>query len=423
MAETAAARGESSTTAAHPWIGELLLRLLGAVLQILATWAVVHALTPEEAGVYFRGFVIALGLSTLLRGKYEIYMAQHIIGRRAITSGIPNGVLLMQLARRVLLRSSLLCAVLLVVTADLDIQAPQLQTVLQTYLPFVLAVPCVSLSSLLGEALRAANRTLGVVVAAYAVNLSMLLAVVLAPSDASLALYSWAFLLGSLVSAGVAATLARRAFPVARGEGSPPIRREALQGVDSRELIGLARGLLLWGPLCVLAVWAPPIQMAQYAVAARTALIVDIFLPALNLTGCRETLLAMQPVQAPRRLLLRQLATALVYSSAFVVPLLVWAPATLALYGKPYDSQLTVYALLLGVQWANGVGRPAVRHAVVEWNARRIGVAVGSGAVAVVLICALGVTAYGALAAAAASLIGALIVNGRAISMALSRPA
>jgi len=423
MAGTAATGGERSTTAAHPWIGELLLRFLGAALQFLSTWAVVHALTPEEAGVYFRGFVIALGLSTLLRGKYEIYMAQHIIGRRATTTGIPNGVLLMQLARRMLLRSSLLCAVLLVVTADLDIRAPQLQTLLQTYLPFVLALPCVSLSSLLGETLRAANRTLGIVVAAYALNLSILLAVVLAPSDAPLALYSWAFFLGSLVSAGVAVALARRAFPTAQGEGALPICRAALQGVDSRELIGLARGLLLWGPLCVLAVWAPPMQMAQYAVAARTALIVDIFLPALNLTGGRETLKATQPVQAPRHLLLRQLAAALVYSSAFVVPLLLSASATLALYGKPYDSQLTVYALLLGVQWVNGVGRPAVRQAVVEWNARRIGVAVGSGAVAVVLICALSVTAYGALAAAAASLIGALIVNGRAISMALSRPA
>jgi len=421
MAETAAAGGERSTGAAHPWIGELLLRVLGAALQILATWAVVRALTPEEAGVYFRGFVITLGLSTLLRGKYEIYMAQQIIGRRATITGIPDGVLLMQLARRMLLRSALLCAALLVVTADLDIQAPQLQTMLQTYLPFVLAVPCVSLSSLLGEALRAANRTLGIVMAAYAVNLSMLLAVVLAPSDASLALYSWAFLLGSLISAGVATALAWRTFPVERGEGRLPICREALQGVNSRELVGLARGVLLWGPLCVLAVWAPPIQMAQYAVAARTALIVDIFLPALNLTGCRETLMAPQPVQASRRLLLRQLAAALVYSSAFVVPLLVLAPVTLALYGKPYDSQVTVYALLLGVQWANGVGRPAVRHAVVEWNARRIGMAVGSGAVAVVLICALGVTAYGALAAAAASLIGAGIFNGRAIGMALGR--
>jgi hypothetical protein len=418
MAETAAAGGQGATTAAHSWVTELVLRLLGATLQILATWAVVRALTPQEAGVYFRGFVIAVGLSTLARAKYEIYLAQHIIGRRATATGIPNGVLLIQLARRMLLRSSVLCAVLLVVTADLDIQAPQLQTILQTYLPFVLALPCIGLSSLLGEALRAANRTLGIVVAAYAVNLSVLLAVAIAPSDATLAFYSWAFLLGSLVSAAVAAALARRAFPIARGAGALPIGREVLQGVDSQELIGLARGLLLWGPQCALAVWAAPIQMAQFAVAARTALIVDLFLPALNLTGCRDTLMATQPPQASRRLLLRQLAVALLYSSAFVLPLLALAPATLRLYGPPYDSQLTVYALLLGVQWANGVGRPAVRRAVMEWNARKIGAAVGSGAVVTVLICVLGVSAYGAPAAAAAALIGALIVNGRAIGMA-----
>jgi hypothetical protein len=416
-----AAGDDYSTAAAHSWIGELLLRLLGAALQILATWAVVRALTPEEAGVFFRGFVITLGLSTLLRGKYEIYAAQHIIGRRAATTGISNGALLRQLARRMLLRSSVLCAVLLVVMADLDIQAPQLQTILQTYLPFVLAIPCVSLSSLLGEALRAANRTLGIVVSAYAVNLSMLIAVLLAPSDASLSLYSWAFLLGSLVSMGVAVALALRAFPVPPGEGFRRIRLETLQGADLREWVGVARGLLLWGPLCILAVWAPPVQMAQYAVAARTALIVDMFLPALNLTGGRETLIAAQPIVVSRRMLLRQLAAALAYSSAFVVPLLVLAPATLALYGKPYDSQLAAYALLLGVQWLNGVGRPALRLAVVEWDARRIGVAVGSGAVAAVLICALGVTAYGALAAAAASLIGALILSGRAIGTALAR--
>src|SRR6516225_2783319 len=232
MPETAAAQGERPRIADHSWVGELLLRLVGAMLQILATWAIVRALTPDEAGVYFRGFVIALGLSTLLRGKYEIYMAQQVIGRRAAATGTPDGVLLMQLARRMLLRSSLLCAVLLVVTADLDIQAPQLQTTLQTYLPFVLSLPCVSLSTFLGEALRAANRTIGSVVAAYAVNVSILLAVALAPPDASLALYSWAFLLGSLVSAAVAAALAWRTFPAPRGEASRPVSREVLQAVD-----------------------------------------------------------------------------------------------------------------------------------------------------------------------------------------------
>jgi hypothetical protein len=423
LTKTAEAGAERPTTVGHSWVGELLLRLLGAMLQILATLAIIRVLTPDEVGVYFRGFVIALGLSTLLRGKYEIYMAQYIIGGRAAASGIPDGVLLTQLARRMLLRASLLCGVLLVVTADLDIQAPQLQTVLQTYLPFVLSLPFVSVSSLLGEALRAANRTLGIVVTAYAVNVSILLAVALAPPDASLVLYSWAFLGGSAVAAAIAVVLARRAFPATRAESSrQPISREALQAVDSREFIGLARGALLWGPLCILSVWAPPLPMAQYAVAARTALIVDFFLPALNLTGCRETLMAMQPVCASRRLLVAQLARALVYSSVLVLPLLLLAPETLRLYGVPYDTQLPVYVLLLGVQFANGLGRPAVRHAVVEWAARRIGVTVGSGAIAGLLVCALGVARYGALAAAAASLIGALIVNGRAIVMALSEP-
>jgi hypothetical protein len=423
MNNTAVVGGAGSTIVGHSWIWEILLRLLGAALQIAATWAIVHALTPEEAGVYFRGFVIALGLSTLLRAKYEIQMAQHIIGGRAATTGICDGVLLTQLARRMLLRSTLLCGVLLVVTADLDIQAPQLQEVLQTYFPFVLALPFVSLSSFLGEALRAANRTLGMVVAAYAVNLSILLAVELAPPDASLALYSWAFFLGSLVSAGVASALAWRAFPAKLAECSRPICREMLQAADSRELIGLARGLMLWGPLGILAIWAPALQMAQYAVAARTALIVDFFLPALNLTGSRETLLITQRGCAPRRLLLRQLAAALGYSSLLVVPLLALAPETLAFFGKPYDSQLTVYAVLLAGQWVNGVGRPAVRHAVADWDARRIGLSVGSGALAGVLVCALGVANYGALAAAAASLIGALILNSRAITMALSQRA
>jgi hypothetical protein len=416
MTKTAAIRREGSASE-HSWVGELSLRVLGATLQILATWSLVRALTPEDAGVYFRGFVIALGVSTLLRGKYEIYVAQHIVGQRATSTGISNGALLMQLARRLLLRSTLLCAVLLVVAADLDIQAPQLQTVLQTYLPFVLALPCVSLSSLLGEALRAANRTLGIVVATYAVNLSILIAVVIAPSGSSLALYSWAFLLGSLVTVGVALGLAWHVFPTTLAESSRPISRDVLHAVDSREFVGLARGAQLWGPLCILSVWAPPLQMAEYAVAARTALIVDLFLPALNLMGYRETLGDTRSVKASRRQLFKPLAVALLYSSALVLPLLAFAPTTLALYGKPYDSNLAVYALLLGVQWTNGAGRPAVRQAVVDWDARRIGVAIGSGAVAGVLICALGVAAFGALAAVAGSLIGALILNVRAILM------
>jgi hypothetical protein len=420
VAEPSAIAGRVNTHAAHSWVAEAVLRILGAALQIAATWAVVRALTPEDAGIYFRGFVIALGISALLRGKYEIYMAQHIIGRHCAPTEAATGVLLMQLGQRMLVRSSLLCGVLLVVTADLDIQAPQLQRVLQIYLPFVLAIPCVSLSSFLGEALRAANRTLGVVVVAYAVNLSMLLAVAFASENASLATYSWAFLGGTLIAACVAVVLAWRAFPFTLTQSSRPINREVLEDVHAREWISLGRAILLWGPLGVLSVWAPAVEMAQYAVAARTALVVDFFLPALNLTGCRTTLKAALPVPLSRPLMLRQLARSLIFSSAFFLVLFALAPATLSLYGMPYDAKTTVYAVLLGVQWANGVGRPAVRRAVARWDGPRIALVVGSSAFVAVLVCGAGVTSYGALAAASGSLIGTLILNTRAIAMALS---
>jgi len=404
---------------AHPWLGELALRVLGAALQILATLALVRALSPEDAGIYFRGFVIALGLSALLRGKYELYMAQRILGQHSTETSVSNGVLLVQLARRMLVRSSLLCAVLLVLTADLDIRAPQLQAVLQTYLPFVLALPCVSLSSFIGEALRAANRTLGIVVATYAGNASILLAVALAPAGAPLQLYSWAFFLGSVIAAAAAIGLAWRTFPVRPEQASLPISRDVLSAVDARESTGLARGAQLWGPLCILSVLATPLQMAQYAVAARTAQIVDYFLPSLNLTGGRETLLAASSFETSESLPTARLVTAVLYSCALVAPLILLAPVTLAIYGGPYSSQTVVYVVLLGVQWANGVGRPAVRHAVAHWDLQRIGMTVGTGALAAILVCAVGITRFGALAAAAGSLVGAAIINGRAILIAL----
>jgi hypothetical protein len=420
MAEPSVTAGQVNDTRAHSGVAEVTLRIVGAALQITATWAVVHALTPEDAGVYFRGFVIALGLSALLRGKYEIYMAQHIIGRHCAPTDASNGLLLMQLGQRMLVRSSLLCGILLVVTADLDIQAPQLQRMLQIYLPFVLALPFVSLSGFLGEALRAANRTLGIVIVAYGVNLSMLLAVAFASEGASLALYSWAFLVGTLISACASIFLAWRAFPFPLTQPPMPVDRQVLEDVHSREWVGIGRGILLWGPLGILAVWAPALEMAQYAVAARTALVVDFFLPALNLTGCRTTLRAGQPVSGSRALILRDLGRAFIYSSAFFLALFCLAPATLSLYGMPYDAKSTAYSVLLGVQWANGVGRPAVRRAVAQWNGRRIALAVGSSAFVAVLLCGAGVTSYGALAAAVASFIGAVILNSRAIAMALS---
>jgi hypothetical protein len=92
-----------------------------------------------------------------------------------------------------------------------------------------------------------------------------------------------------------------------------------------------------------------PLQMAQYAVAVRTAMIVDFFLPALNLTG-GDLMSAAQPLPASQRTLIRQLAAALFYSCALVMPLLVLARTTLAntlVKGQDYSSfaNISAYAI------------------------------------------------------------------------------
>lgn len=404
----------------HPATTEGGLRLAGAAFQILATVAVVRALHPDAAGVYFRGFVIALGAAALLRAKYELYIAHHIIGRRSVITGVSDGVLLMQFARRVLMRATLVCAALLVLATDIDIQAPRYEPVLETYLPFVLAIPGISLSTFIGEAMRAANRTLfGTIISAYAVNLFILFAILLAP-HASVMLYAWAFFGGSLVAAALAVALGRLALPGNWEETKRPVCRQALKEADEREVIGIGRAALLWGPLCILALFTTALQMAEYAVAYRTAMIVDFFLPALNLSGRTDLLTSATSAEAPRQPFEAQLRGALFVSSAFVVALLVAAPLTLRLYGYPYNTQWAAYVLLLAMQWANSVGRPAVRQAVTTWDAPQIRIAVGAGALAALIVCAAAIGAYGALAAAGATLIGALVLNLWAIVAAFA---
>jgi len=41
--------------------------------------AVVEVLPPAVAGIYFKGVIIAYGLAALLRGKYDLFIAQHFV--------------------------------------------------------------------------------------------------------------------------------------------------------------------------------------------------------------------------------------------------------------------------------------------------------------------------------------------------------
>src|ERR1700744_6502808 len=100
---------------------EFALRVVGAALQIVTNIAVVWALPPDTAGIYFRGVIIAYGLSAVLRGKYDLFVNYCFANQEPLSCGGQGRGMVSGLGIRVLIRSAIACAVLLVITSDLDV--------------------------------------------------------------------------------------------------------------------------------------------------------------------------------------------------------------------------------------------------------------------------------------------------------------
>ena len=284
--------GEGAGRALRPALSPLregMLRVFAAVLQIMATVAIVRSLEPDTAGIYFKGFVIAYGLAALLRGKYELFAAHVFVGSSPeVQFGIPGRQLVRALGIRVLVRSAIACALLLVFTADLDVIETHLRPYLETYLPFVLAVPFASLALLLSATLRAVNRTLGsVLVASYSMNVAIIAGAYLAAPEDALFVLSWAFFAGSVLMALTGVLITRRVFtdtatPAGARHGRYPWG-DVYASTASNGLTGIALAGLQWGPACVLAVFGTDLGIAQYAVVYRTAQIIDFLVPSVIL--------------------------------------------------------------------------------------------------------------------------------------------
>jgi hypothetical protein len=414
-------------------VHEFSLRFISAVLQILATIAVVRVLPPDATGVYFKGFVIAHGLAALLCGKYDLFIAHYFIGTPQVDYGIPARCVLSALGRRVLIRSAIAGACLLVITADLDIVEPHLQPYVETYLPFVLAIPFAAFALLMAGALRVVNRTLGsMLVSTYCMNIAILLAASAAPPQAALLILSWAFFAGSVLNALMGLIIVRRVFGVTAAFSKVRVKsaawREIQASVAGNGVTALAAAGLRWGPLCVLALLGPAVRMAEFAVAARTAQIVDFMIPAIIFL---PQSIHLQPrltraLRSLRGKLTTDLAVSLASGSAFVVAVAIMAPWLADLYGPPYAGLVSLFAILLAMQWVTAAGRPALRFVATEWPVALIRRTLVVSATSAIALSLAGIRDYGTLAIAAGMLVGTLLLNGQAIwsaySLAGSRP-
>jgi hypothetical protein len=403
------------------------LRGVAAVLQISATVAVLQLLPPTIAGVYFKGFVIAYGLAALLRGKYDLFVAQHFVGQQ--DTRLPARALVRGLGIRVLIRSAFACAILLVVTTDLDVMDVHLRPYLQTYLPFVLAVPFATLALFLASVLRAVNRTLSsTLVSTYSINI-MILAVANSASGSEenrLLFLSWAFFAGTLLAAGVGVLITRNTFPAGRDSGGPKPEpaawREIYVASARHGLAGVALACLQWGPLCLLAVLGSEVQLAHYAVVTRTAQVIDFLIPAAILVPHGFLLHSRfaDAMHSGHGKLMVDLVVSLATTTLCVLAVAIATPWIVDLYGIDYTNLTELFVLLFATQWLNGAGRPAIRHLAANWNfalIRRILFVSMTVAIASSLV---GIPAYGAFGAAISVLVGALLLNGQAIQAAFA---
>jgi hypothetical protein len=403
------------------------LRIVAAVLQILATAAVVQALPPTIVGVYFKGFVIAYALASLLRGKYELYVTQYFLSN--LDAGLPARTLVRGLGIRVLIRGTIACALLLVITADLDVMEPHLRPYLETYLPFVLAVPFTTLALFLASVLRALNRTLSsTLVATYSVNV-MIIAAASSSSgshESALVLLSWAFFVGTGLSAGVGVLITRhilRTSPsdvAARNDAA--MWGQIYEAAAENAVSGLALTCLQWGPLCLLAVLGAEWEFAQFAVVTRTAQVIDILIPAAMLVPHAIYLHSRFAINrhAPHSRLAIDLAVSMVTTSASVLAVALTTPWIIEQYGVDYAGLAVVFVLLFLTQWLNGAGRPAIRHLAAHWDLLRARRILTVSMVAAIAVSMLGIGSFGAIGAAMGVCAGALFMNGQAIQAAFS---
>jgi hypothetical protein len=400
----------------------LLLRVVAAAVQIVATFAIVSVLPPTVAGVYFKGFVITYGLAAVLRGKYDLFVARHFLGRTF--TGVADRELVRGLGIRVLVRSAIACAVLLVVTTDLDVMEPHLRPYLETYLPFVLAVPLSALALFLSSVLRAVNRTLSsALVATYGINV-VIIAVTFGASgseDTRLMFLSWGFFAGTLSAAVVGVFITRYVFQVTAAASQPAAGsvtwRKIYASAGENGLTGLALAGLQWGPVYLLVILGTEIQIADYAVAARTAQAIELLLPATILVPHSVLLHSKlaRAIQGECKKLTVDLIASLLTTSAVVAAVGVITPRLVAFYGMNYQNLTILFAVAFATQWLAGTSRPAIRHLVAIWNLpqlRRILVVSMIGALTISLA---GITPYGALGAAVGVLFGAMLMDTQAL--------
>jgi O-antigen/teichoic acid export membrane protein len=259
-------------------------------------------------------------------------------------------------------------------------------------------------------------------------NIALIAGAYLAAPEDALFILSWAFFAGSVLMALTGVLITRRIFkeaasPAAASADLHPWR-EVYASTASNGLTGIALAGLQWGPACVLAIFGTDVGIAQYAVVYRTAQIIDFLVPAVILIpqAVRFQSHLCEAMSTLRGKLAVDLAVSFSTTTAWVIAVAIITPWLTGIYGPPYTEVAALFLLLYATQWILGGARPAMRQLAAEWDLGRIRRVLLISVAAAVLITLVGVSRYGAVAAAVGVLTGALVEHAQALGLALRQP-
>jgi hypothetical protein len=285
------------------------------------------------------------------------------------------------------------------------------------------------LALFLASTLRAVNHTVGsVMVSSYSINALIIVAANAIPTmmpDAPLFVVSWGFFVGCVLAAGMGVLLTRHVFRVPRHpkymELSELEWRDIYTSTGRNGVTGVALAALQWGPACVLAVFGTAIAIAEYAVAIRTAQIIDFLVPAVIFVpnSARIQSRLCQAMRSARGKLTVDLSVSLATTTACVVAVGILTPLLfVGWYGPAYSGLTILFLLVFLMQWVAGAARPAVRQLAAHWDLRRIRRIMFVSMAGAIIVSLAGVNDFGPLAAAVGGLVGALLFNGQALEAA-----
>ena len=176
-------------------------------------------------------------------------------------------------------------------------------------------------------------------------------------------------------SATHAARIRRPRIPAAHWSSRPLSGARSTPSTGQNSVTGLALAALQWGPACVLAVFGTAIEIAQFAVAMRTAQAIDFLIPAVVFIphSARFQSRLCQAMRSARGKLAVDLSVSFATTTACVLAVGILTPLLFVnWYGPAYSGLSLLFALLFFTQWVTGASRPALRQLAADWDLHRI---------------------------------------------------